>query len=164
MIRLMAIRHHIPARMRVWAGTLQSFLERLNLRGWLGRDLGQRKSITWKDAAGRGGHADASRWSDAPRPSEPIVMVPRADLYGGRVLLTGAAMPGGGCYSPCRAGEFDRATTIGMEELLQRLAGKSHRNSRKHGFHSSPTRLGPSAMAAFFVGNGGLTWDGGELE
>ena len=59
-------------------------------------------------------------------PSEPIVMVPRADLYGGRVLLTGAGYdPEAAAIAPVEAGEFDRPTTIaGWKSYFNDLAGK----------------------------------------
>jgi len=62
----------------------------------------------------------------APIPSEPIVMVPRADLYGGRVLLTGAGYdPEAAAIAPVEAGEFDRPTTIaGWKNYFNDLAGK----------------------------------------
>lgn len=59
-------------------------------------------------------------------PAEPIRMVPRADLYGGRVLLTGAGYDAeAAAIAPVEAGEFDRPTTIaGWKSYFNDLAGK----------------------------------------
>jgi len=122
----MAIRHHIPARMRVWAGTTSIVPRAIESEGWLGRDLGPEKVHHRKSAAGAVDMRMPVGGSDAPRPSEPIVMVPRADLYGGRVLLTGSGYdPEAAAIAPVEAGEFDRPTTIaGWKSYFNDLAGK----------------------------------------
>src|SRR5258708_22935008 len=120
----MAIRHHIPARMRVWAGTT-SIGPPIESEGLARERLGPRESPP-QSAAGAVGMRMPVGGSAAPRPSEPIVMVPRADLYGGRVLLTGAGYDAeAAAIAPLEAGEFDRPTTIaGWKSYFNELAGK----------------------------------------
>jgi len=122
----MAIRHHIPARMRVWAGTTSIVPRAIESEGLARERPGPRESPPPESAAGAVDMRMPVGGSDAPRPSEPIVMVPRADLYGGRVLLTGAGYdPEAAAIAPIEAGEFDRPTTIaGWKSYFNDLAGK----------------------------------------
>lgn len=124
----MAIRHHIPARMRVWAGSNSG-------APWPREEPVHTKSTQpigssnlssgARPSSLPSGESDPSVMLDSA-PAEPIRMVPRADLYGGRVLLTGAGYdPEAAAIAPVEAGEFDRPTTIaGWKSYFNDLAGK----------------------------------------